>query len=1158
MTPFTLSRTLLFASLYFFLHTATRAEWRETALPSTEQAGPRWYRGFVKVQDNMTVAQEKDLWRDSVMLHLGGIKGEVTVWLNGQKVIETADLPAEGRRRFKVPKGILQKGVYNSVVLKAAGPVPLAPILSGYFDEVRLEGAWEVSDAAPAEADFKPLAAAPARGGWNETMFHPSATPLAPTELMPGEKLSARESLARMTAGEGLELELISAEPDVAQPTHISFDEKGRMWVSQYRQYPLPAGLRMISRDKYYRSRYDKVPPAPPHQDKGRDIITVSEDTNGDGLYDRQKVVLDGLNMANSAVRGHGGIWVMNTPYLMFYPDRDGDDVPDADPEVRLAGFGLEDTHSVANGLVWGPDGWLYGGQGSTTTSRVIRPGLDAPEAGQYFEGCMVWRYHPEQKRYEIFAEGGGNVFGLDFDGEGRLFCGHNGGDTRGWHYVPAGLFLKQGVDVGKFGPSGNPFAFGNLDMMKSSHPIPRFSHMIVIAEGNALPASMQGRILGADPLHRNVVIAERYAKGSSFTTSDSGVALKSTDQSFRPVFLANAPDGAMYVADFYEEFIAHGQNYQGQIDPSTGRIFRLRGKGLPLNKDTDLSKLSAAQLVKVLRHPNRWHRQTAVRVLAERKDASVVETLKKLLDEKETHPALEALWTLHQLDALDATTSLKALAHPAAPVRAWSIRLAGEAGKLPADFATALVAKLKTESDAEVRSQAASTARRLDRNAGLQIVRALLNRDADADDPYIPLLCWWTIEAGCAQVPGGSRTGDVLTTIWSAADTQMVKKHILGRLMRRFASTGRNADLLVCATLLETAQTDELKRELMKGFEEAFKGRALPALPEPLVKALANVGGGLSPLLRVRLGDPAATQDAIKSMTDPKAKPDDRLLSARLFGEVKTPAAVPALLAIASEEKATNDLRKAALVSLLLYEDAAIGNAVATLYSKLPEDARPAAMNLLASRESWSRELLRLLTAGTVKPADFPADIAARLRLQPGLAEEVARLLPAAPVGGQAEKQAEIARVRNVLSTGAGDPYKGEATYLQRCAACHTLFFKGGQIGPNLTSYQRDDVGTLLPSLLDPSAEIREGFENYLVTMKDGRALSGLLMDKDLSIVVLRGLDGQNLTVPQAEVKEMKRFERSLMPDGLLTGLTEQEIRDFFSYLRMPQPITK
>jgi putative heme-binding domain-containing protein len=154
-------------------------------------------------------------------------------------------------------------------------------------------------------------------------------------------------------------------------------------------------------------------------------------------------------------------------------------------------------------------------------------------------------------------------------------------------------------------------------------------------------------------------------------------------------------------------------------------------------------------------------------------------------------------------------------------------------------------------------------------------------------------------------------------------------------------------------------------------------------------------------------------------------------------------------------------------------------------------------------------------------------------------------------------EVHAEIDRVRRVLAAAPGDPYKGEPIFVQRCATCHTLFFKGGRIGPDLTAYQRDDLGTLLPSVLDPSAEIREGFVNQVVSTNDGRTLSGFLADQDPSVIVLRGLDGQNVTLARSDVREMHAAPTSLMPDGLLNGLDDRALRDFFAYLRIPQPIT-
>jgi hypothetical protein len=385
----------------FLTSRASAAEWRATKIPNEEElSSGTWFRCFIRVPDEMVTPQEKDLWRDSVTLSFGGIREAFTVFINGQKIASSEALPDGQRRRFTVPKGIFEKSVFNVLALHLDAPtwgVGMVPILAGYHDELVLEGVWEMRTDEPAAAELKAANEQPRAAFFTEASYRPATTPLSVNpELMRGARLSPAESLANMTTADDLAVELIASEPDVAQPTHISFDERGRMWVAQYRQYPYPAGVKMISRDKYYRSRFDRVPPAPPHHDRGRDIITVHEDTDGDGIFDKTKVVLDGLNMANAVLRGHSGLWVMHTPYLLFYPDADGDDVPDRDPEVRLAGFGLEDTHSVANGLVWGPDGWLYGAQGSTTTSRIVRPGIDPPDfAGVYqaaWSGAIIPR----------------------------------------------------------------------------------------------------------------------------------------------------------------------------------------------------------------------------------------------------------------------------------------------------------------------------------------------------------------------------------------------------------------------------------------------------------------------------------------------------------------------------------------------------------------------------------------------------------------------------------------------------------------------------------------------------------------------------------------------------------------------------------------------
>jgi len=231
----------------------------------------------------------------------------------------------------------------------------------------------------------------------------------------------------------------------------------------------------------------------------------------------------------------------------------------------------------------------------------------------------------------------------------------------------------------------------------------------------------------------------------------------------------------------------------------------------------------------------------------------------------------------------------------------------------------------------------------------------------------------------------------------------------------------------------------------------------------------------------------------------------------------------------------------------------------VAGAYAALPADVQPSALNLLASRSTWSMAFLNRVESDAIA-AKVPADVATRLRSQddPRVAALATRLFPAPRPPAKTARAAEVLRVRQIIESGPGDPYKGEATFMQRCAMCHTLFHKGGNVGPNLTAYQRDDLGTMLISIIDPSAEIREGYQNYMVRTKDGRVLSGFLADNDAQSIALRGVDGQDVRIPRGEIGVLKAMPTSIMPEGLLEGLNDQEMRNFFAYLRIPQPITK
>ncbi|MGB0580696.1 MAG: PVC-type heme-binding CxxCH protein, partial [Limisphaerales bacterium] len=1142
---------------------------------------------WLKPHPSFFSRHDRDLWGESTIMNFRGVAGAHEVFVNGKSIGTGGSFPPsfedgrEGNHRHKIPSGTLVKDRWNEIVVRIYNPkgkggfLTEAPFVMNYFWECVFEGDWEFH-----------VGRKPSFGGVLKTkpklaaydQFHESNRVLGEAaKFVHGEKLSPADSFAKMKAADDLEVDLMLAEPLVAQPTHFSFDSRGRLWVAQYRQYPYPAGLKMVSRDRYYRSHYDRVPPAPPNHTPGRDIVSIHEDTDGDGKYDKHKVFQDGLNMANAAIRGRGGVWVMHTPYLLFYPDKNFDDVPDGPPVVHLKGFGMEDTHSVANGLVWGMDGWLYGAQGSTTSCHITRPGVDPPNAaGVYFQGCMVWRYHPETRRFELFSEGGGNNFGLELDAGGRLYTGNNGGKTRGFHYMQGSMHLMQGTTPNKFGPPRNPFAFGNFPKMPTVQEVPRFTHFATLVESTALPAKYQNSFLSVDPLHNFVIASKRIELGATFKTSDIGKVLTSDDFAFRPVYIGNAPDGSVLVADFYEHYIAHGQHYQSQIDPTSGRIFRLRGKKEKLATDLNLHAKSSDELIGLLKHPNRWHRHTAVRLLGERKDWSSAAKLRRVIASGDDFESLGALWALYQAFGLDDRSALNALRHKYAPVRYWAVRLicddVGFANKrttlglidslgelkdgpkrAKAKLLEAILEQARYEKNAEVRSQMAGSARRLPSDQALQLVSALLKRSEDVDDLYVPLLCWWVLEAYFDRDRAG------VMKLFEDAEfrrERMVTKHILQRVMRALAAKGRNQDLQGAARLLAVADSKEQVDEMLKGFELAFAGRSMAALPKELAKALIDSGRS-SLEMRLRLGEGDSVAEALKVLENTKAKEPERISVARTLGEIKAADAMPILLKV-SMASGTPALQRVSLAALTAFDDESVGSSILSQFARYEGDVRSAAFDVLLSRENWTERLADLIASGRI--SDLPPNVADRLRRHENEAirRQVAAKLGTVVRTSAGEANQLIKKVRNVLGEGTGNPYAGETAFNLRCAACHKLFHKGGNIGPDLTPYQRGNLDTLLISVINPNAEIREGFEYVTLNTRDGRSLSGFLTDQDSQVVALRGMTGEDIRVERKAVKKLEPMGRSLMPEGLLHGLSDQELRDFFAYLRISQPISK
>jgi len=954
---------------------------------------------------------------------------------------------------------------------------------------------------------------------------------------------SPEDALKRMQVPDNLEVKLVAAEPDVRQPVTITFDDQGRMWVIQYLQYPTPAGLKAVKVDQYLRTVYDRVPEPPPKGPKGADRITILSDPDDNGRFRKAKDFVGGLNLASGMCLGYGGVFVLQTPYLLFYRFRDGTDEPAGDPEVLLSGFGMEDAHAVANSLQWGPDGWLYGAQGSTVTAHVR--GLEFQQG--------VWRYHPVTKQFELFAEGGGNTWGLDFDAHGNVIAGTNWGGFAMLHQVQGAYYIKG---FGKHGPLHNPHAYGYFDHI----PCPNFKggHVTcggIVYRGGALPEKYENQYVAGNLLSNSLLWYTFERKGSTFACKQAGEFLVANDTWFRPIDCLTGPDGALYVADWYDKRANHVDPID-TWDRSNGRIYKVQTKGAKSAApfDPPLGKRSSKNLVALLDDPNSWLVGEARRILMERRDPSVVPGLRKAVLENKGKLALESLWALYVSGGFDEDFAGRLLDHPNEDVRTWAIRLVGDGKKVSPGFRDRLVSLARTETSPTVRAQMACTCKRLPGPDCLAVVRELLRRDEDAADPFIPMLLWWAMED--KAISDRDLTVGLLDSpaAWRAP---IVSRFIVERLARRYTDEGGDADLKACARLLAAAPGQAETDLLLRGIDKALEGRRLEKAPEALQSrliALRSKRPDDLTLLRlaVRLGGADAYEQAIKRAGDARAADADRIALIDLLGQVGKPDCLPTLLRALTDAR-SDAVRAACLTALQPFADPKIANEVLDLYPHLSADLKGRAQSLLCGRPASSLEFLKAVDAGRIAAREAPLDQLRRMALLKNeaidkLIEKHWGKISPATAG---EKLTRIRNIGVILSKGGGDRVAGKAVFLKNCGACHTLFGEGGKIGPDLTGADRKNRDWLLTQIVDPSAVIRPEFLAFVVNVKDGRTLTGLMAESTPDTVTL--LDAKNVrsVIRRDQIEDLKGSPVSLMPEKVLDALEDQQLRDLFGYLQ-------
>jgi putative membrane-bound dehydrogenase-like protein len=968
------------------------------------------------------------------------------------------------------------------------------------------------------------------------------------------------EAAARMKLPPGFQVQVFASEPEIRQPVAACFDARGRLWVIEYLQYPAPAGLKPVTVDQYLRTEYDRVPEPPPRGPRGADRIKILEDTDGDGQADKVATFVEGLNLASALAVGHGGVFVGQAPYLLFYPDRDHDDRPDGDPEVLLSGFGLQDAHATVNSLAWGPDGWLYGAQGSTVTAKIR--GIEFQQA--------IWRYHPPTRRFELFAEGGGNTWGLDFDPTGHAFGSSNGGFVA-FHMEQGGYYWKG---FAKHGPLHNPRAYGYFDCLPFEGPKPG-GHVTpggIIYQGSALGPELQNAFIGGNLLSNAVYAYTLSPQGSSFRIKFHQTLIDARDSWFRPVDLLSGPDGALYVVDWYDRRASH-LDPRDNWDKSNGRIYRFSKIGQPParpaaipSRSFDLEQLPSAQLANLMSEANAWWPREALRILWERRDHALIPHLQTMLDPSsspvDSIPDVRRFWALAACGGVTSASAHRWLEHPNPAVRRWAIRLLGDDGTPPRPILDLWLRIAQAETDPAVRAQLACSATRIDPIAALPILRALGARPEDSADPHIPLLVWWGIERALQNAPG-----EVVESLQAHLDSGPILRDVVAeRLARALASNGTEASLALVAALLKSAASDPVREKLLNGLEQGLLGNRViegTLWPRKVIAALeANPAGG-DPALRLRilarLGDPQAYHAIVQQVTPSSA--NSSVPSAdfiEILGQMPRPEGAEALFSLVTQEALPANTRLQALRAIAAYPDPRHIDRLLERAKSLPAILRGELVILAMQRPAWTERLIAALERGALPTSAI--NPAQAQKLAQNASSELAARFEAAwgrvPRASVSEKSQRVAEIRGILPEGdKGDPARGKLVFQKTCAGCHVLFGEGQRIGPELTGTERGNLEFLIQSVIDPSAVIRKEYSAEIIALADGRILSGLILDENDRAITLFDSQQQKTLIPRAEIQDRKASETSLMPENILEPLSDAEIRDLFRYLQSSGP---
>jgi putative membrane-bound dehydrogenase-like protein len=557
---------------------------------------------------------------------------------------------------------------------------------------------------------------------------------LPPLDPIVNSGLSGLKAAEAMTTKNGFSVKLAAAEPDIIRPISFTIDARGRLWVVEAHTYPIRAA-----------------------EGQGKDRVLIMEDTNGDGTLDKRTVFMEGLNLVTGIEVGMGGVWLGAAPNLLFIPVDMKMDKPAGPPQIVLDGWGYQDTHEMLNNLKWGPDGWLYGTHGVFTQSNVGAPGATDAERTRLNAG--VWRYHPTTKKFELFAEGTSNPWGIDFNDYGQSFvtvC-----------VIPHMFQMIQGARyLRQAGNHFNPYTYDDIKEVGD--------HVHWIGDRGPHAGNFRSNSKGGGHAHAGAMIylgSEKWPseyrnnifmnnihgsrvnmdvltrKGSGYVASHGEDFLLTNDTWSQWLNFKYDQSGSVFAIDWYDKNQCHSPNPDVH-QKTMGRIFKISHSSDQWKK-VDLYKASDKELVECQLNKNEWYVRQARQILQERgPNKKVHKMLKEMLaNNPDETRKLRALWALHVTKGLDETDLLALLSYDSEYVRSWAIQLIAE-DKNPSPAAMKRFAELAvSDQSAMVRLYLTSALQRVEPAKRFEVLEALVQHEEDKDDHNLPLMLWYALE---------------------------------------------------------------------------------------------------------------------------------------------------------------------------------------------------------------------------------------------------------------------------------------------------------------------------------------------------------------------------------------------------------------------------